>query len=498
MKSPRILSTAVFTAALLSLSAGIVDAQQQTSRWQAWLGCWVPQAAPAASDSAPAVNSLVCVIPGANSSSVQVVNISDNRIVSRVSINTTGEKIQRTVDDCTGWESAEWSTDMRRVMMRSEFTCANGVVRKESGVVAMSLTGEWLQIQNVTVDSNDAVYVGHLRSAGGIAYEGITDDGALIEHPVLDSEGRRLPIDRSSCTGTDNVSKSPDGRTVTVKSDFECGGQRTISDAVFQRSAADGRWFRTDKQLPVFTTLAGRLAVGSPVKVDAIVEMASSVNAPVVEAWLADREQRFNLSGRDLLKLADKGVSRGAIDVLVALDNPRSLSLRSATEAVAVVPVQRGDDRDRVGAVVSGGVGGAWVGGYDDPWLSSWDPYGYRWRYGIRDLSFYHLGVSSGLGCWDCYNYRGGRYNYGYGSPVVVVPRSTPLSGSAVAGKGYSRSTTGGSETTRPRTTTARPSGSEARADVQREMSGSRSSSSSSGGSSSSSSGGRTAKTRGN
>ena len=422
------------SAALVLTVASTASAQGTDPRWQAWLGCWRPDAAPAIVRTADSVGlqapmSLVCVVPGSTPTSVEVVNFTNGAVASRGIIEPTGARIPKSVEDCNGWETAQWSADNRRVMLRSEFTCANNVSRKESSLLAMSTSGEWLQIQNLAVEGNSAVYFGRLRHSG-IAVEGV-ENGALVERPILDEQGRVIAPSRAGCTGSESA--NPVGDRIVVRGAYDCGGLRRVSNAVFERNA-NGQWVRVDKTLPMFSTLTSRLAAGGPVRSDAIVELVKNVDHAVVETWLADREQRFDLDGRALVKLADAGVPPRVIDVLVALDNPGKLLVRPNTQAVAV-DANRGA---RGGNVGGGGFGVA--GGYFDPWLNPWDPYGFRWRYGFGlDPYAYSVGYGWGLGGFGGGFGRGG-YPYGGGGPIVVIPQGVAREQArAVLGSGYTR-----------------------------------------------------------
>ena len=414
-------------ALLLALAASdSAKAQTTDSRWQAWLGCWQPESLPTASlndstERAPA--SMVCMVPSTTPSGVEVVSFSNGKVVSRGVIDASGARIPKRVDDCNGWETGTWSKDGKRVMLQSEFTCANNVVRKESGLIAMSPATEWVQIQNLEVEGNSSVYLGRLRHSG-IAVEGV-EDGALVERPVLDSQGHLVSPIRAGCTGSETATASDDGRRVEVRGSFDCSGLRRVSNATFERNAA-GEWVRVDKTLPAFSTQTARMAAAGPVGTEAIVELAENVDSQVLETWLTDRNQRFELSGRDLLKLADAGVSSRAIDILVALDNPNVLALRTTTQSVAVEA--SGATRSRGGGGVGGAGGAMYAGwaGYYDPWLLPWDPYGFRYR--------------NGYGYYGGYGYNGTSY-IGNG-PIIVIPRPPERrapDGYAVPGRGYTR-----------------------------------------------------------
>jgi hypothetical protein len=219
------------------------------------------------------------------------------------------------------------------------------------------------------------------------------------------------------------------------------------------------------------------------VRSDAVIELVKHVDHAVVETWLADRNQRLDLDGRALVALTDAGVPPRVIDVLVALDNPGKLLVRPRSQAVAVDA-----NRGNRGGGRTYGVSGAYV----DPWLNPWDPYGFRWRYGLGyDPYLYNVGLAYGLGGYgNSYGYGRG-YSYGNG-PVIVIPQGVAREQArAVLGSGYTR---GGSD--RP-ASGYQPSSSSAPASSTRGSSSAQTGSGSSGSSGGSSSGGRTAKGRG-
>lgn len=146
---------ALLAGALLVAAAAPAWAQdvQPDPRWQAWLGCWVP-----VGESAPeeAVETRrVCVIP-APASAVEVVALSDWRIVAHDRIEATGERRPATRGGCSGWESAEWSAEGRRVYLRSEYLCPGGLTRSSTGLMAMSSGGDWLDVQSVAAADSTA------------------------------------------------------------------------------------------------------------------------------------------------------------------------------------------------------------------------------------------------------------------------------------------------------------------------------------------------------
>ncbi len=467
-------------------------------RWQPWLGCWSPAGSitplqtVGAETTGAGTRSLLCVVPGETPTSVQVVNFSGGTIVDRTVIET-GRAIAKRVDECSGTETATWSQDGRRLMLRGTFDCGRGVQRIESGLMSIDTNGEWVQTQSVSIGGNVNTFVAHFRDTG-IALEGI-ENGAIVERPLLDETGKRISPPRDGCEGTDAVNLSPDGTRVTVRSSYTCaGGLKRVADAEFVRGA-NARWERVNGPQVPFATASVRAAAGAPVTTDDIMEVAKSVDKTVAEAWISDRGQQFYLTGKELVRLADGGMPSNMIDMLVAMSNPLTFTLRrTGTDGVADVdPTYASrDDRRSVRSNGCGFIEDYCYGMLGLGWLYGADRY-YGWNaYG---LPFNRFGYGNGWG----YGFGGGFWGPGYyngGGPIVVIGPSTGNSGTrgrAVYGQGYTRDQSGSGSTSRAQ----RPITFSSPTSSSGSSGGSPSGSSSSGSSSGSSSSGRTAKPRG-
>jgi uncharacterized membrane protein YgcG len=101
----------------------------------------------------------VCVVPATGTSAVDIVTVSGNRILSREHVEASGEHRKSERDGCVGWESAEWSSDTRRVYLQSEYDCTAGVKRSTTGLIATSANGDWLDIVGVAMRNNIGVRV---------------------------------------------------------------------------------------------------------------------------------------------------------------------------------------------------------------------------------------------------------------------------------------------------------------------------------------------------
>src|SRR2546425_3254952 len=167
---------ALLAGSLLLVVATTVRAQdtQADPRWQAWLGCWEPTDAP------PEVaTQLVCVIPATETSAVEILTVAEGRIVAREHVAATvgGERAAGSRNGCAGWESAEWSPQGQRVYLRSEYACSDGLRRSSSGLMAMSATGEWLDVQGVAFPGGQTgVRVKRYREAGALSQSTLPEE----------------------------------------------------------------------------------------------------------------------------------------------------------------------------------------------------------------------------------------------------------------------------------------------------------------------------------
>jgi len=155
--------TAAIAVALVSLSAATGAAQQDAgSRWQGWLGCWTGAAPDALMPSAAP---LVCITPTSNADVVHVATVQDGKVLATKTIDASGKDQPIDAKDCTGTQRAEWSADARRVYLRAVATCA-GTTRTTSGILAMSPTGEWLDVQGIAAGEGENVRVARYHDAG--------------------------------------------------------------------------------------------------------------------------------------------------------------------------------------------------------------------------------------------------------------------------------------------------------------------------------------------
>jgi hypothetical protein len=362
-------------------------------------------------------------------------------------------------------------------------------------------------------------------------------DGKEAAREHIDASGAHVANTRDGCTGWESAQWARDGERVYLKADYTCpGGVRQMSTALIALSAngdlMDVQGLKAGRNNGVRVTQyreandpgtlpadiasavgsrtmavdAARVGASAPVSTDNVIDASAHLDAPVVEAWLANRGEEMSVDAKELEVMAKRGVPSDVIDVLVALSYP---------DRFAVAPSAAGGNGPYGDAVAPSqlkGVAGATTRANDTRPICPYSAYGWDygtacryspWAYGYSPYGWDPYGLSM-YGSYGYSPYYGaGAYGYGYGygyggwynpRPVVIVQGnggSSNSHGRVVKGRGYvqgsgaSSGSSAGSRTSTP----ARSSGSSS-------STGS-TSSGKTGSSSSGSSSGRTAHRRG-
>lgn len=152
---------AAFALAGLVVTAGSAAAQQGDARWLPWLGCWEADAAAVPGEL------MVCVREA--QSGVEIATISDGVTASTRTLIADGQSHPIDAEGCTGWQTARFSEDSRRVFLRSEATCEGGATRTASGIMAITAPSAWLDVQSVGMSGETMPRVLRYRPASGEA-----------------------------------------------------------------------------------------------------------------------------------------------------------------------------------------------------------------------------------------------------------------------------------------------------------------------------------------
>src|SRR3954471_7912126 len=99
--------------ALLGLTAITAAAQSSAGpRWAAYAGCWEP--ASIDGQDAPAINPRVCVVP-TGELGADLVSITSVKSTAGSQVEWDGARRQVSSKGCSGWESASFSPNGRRI-----------------------------------------------------------------------------------------------------------------------------------------------------------------------------------------------------------------------------------------------------------------------------------------------------------------------------------------------------------------------------------------------
>lgn len=342
---------------------------------------------------------------------------------------------------------------MRRLIVRSlvvvlSFASASAVRAQTTASPWEPWIGCWDLVPRGFSSNGDAARVCVLPTTSSTAVDLVSVVGdSITSRQRLDASASGHDVRENDCAGVESVHAT--GMRVYLRTNMTCGGQGRLVNAVMAMSP-EGEWldvrgvafgpnvgvrasrYRETSSLahlppPVVDALRGRslgrnsarIAASGQLALSDVIEATRYLEVGVLQTWLAERGQGFDLNAKDLVSLQDAGVASPVIDVMVALSYPTVFAL-DRTRLGDPPPDVLADDR----RVIYGG------GFYD-----GYDPYGY--------------GYGRGFG-W----YSGRR-------PVVVVQRTgndDEEHGKVVKGRGYvsGRDNSGSSG--------AKPSGSSGRA----------------------------------
>jgi uncharacterized membrane protein YgcG len=162
--------TSAVVGAALALGLATTAAAQESSasgdaRWTPWVGCWQASArdleAMAVSPGSQTPLPVVCIAPAAGAAAIDLVTVTGAQVSPLERIDANGVRRPVSREGCEGWETAEFSPDSKRIYLRSEHQCTGNRTRTSTGIMSMSPNGEWLDVQGVKVESNNAVRVAH-------------------------------------------------------------------------------------------------------------------------------------------------------------------------------------------------------------------------------------------------------------------------------------------------------------------------------------------------
>ena len=292
----------------------------------------------------------------------------------------------------------------------------------------------------------------------GVAITTTVDGKNVLEQTIV-ADGSAQPLSQGDCSGTQTSHWSRDGERLFTAVELECANRpkRAVSGLTLlanghwvdaQATVVDGnadvrlrRYRRTSDQYAAAPPLAS-----APMSIEDVIEASAKVQSEALEAALDELNARFALNSRVLTQLADNGVSRNVIDLLVAQAYPGKFQVeRGGYPASASTSY---------GLASTGGTTAYMMGStmapypMYDPFYSSyyyyspfaypyyWGP-SYSYRFGSPFYRDYYNYNYYGLGGGGYYG--GPSFPSGGGSAQPGTPGSQGGDGVVVKGRGYTR-----------------------------------------------------------
>lgn len=188
--------------------------------------------------------------------------------------------------------------------------------------------------------------------------------GRVVARETLDATGRPRPIGGSRCTGERNARWSSDRRRLFVHSIGTCAGVSSSTSGLLTMST-DGEWIdveavsagggasvrvarykeveppsvlpsaaRSALRTQALATRSIRAAASAPVRAEDVLEASRALDAAVVDTWILERAQQFDVTPTDLAALRNLGVPARIADALGAVKDSESFTfVRGAEDA---------------------------------------------------------------------------------------------------------------------------------------------------------------------
>ncbi|MBM4184524.1 MAG: hypothetical protein FJ207_09880 [Gemmatimonadetes bacterium] len=188
-------------------------------------------------------------------------------------------------------------------------------------------------------------------SGGGVEMFNVSNGEVTATESVM-ADGVARSVTAEGCTGSERVEFSADGLRAYTRSDFQCGSETRSGTGVMSFVSAS-EWIDvrslTVAGEPVAWAQNYELASGSlieaqgiedPAATDASFQRAARVRASrglevahvedassrletrALEVWVAAHETPLELTGSELVRLADAGMPESVIDVMIAVTYP--------------------------------------------------------------------------------------------------------------------------------------------------------------------------------
>ena len=155
------LALALFAAA----SPLVAQAPDAGPRWTGWLGCWSVAPADIQAIDRPDGVRLICVTPTADPNVAHVSLRANGKEFFRDTIDASGKPREVERNGCKGSERATWSSDGRRVFIKSSVLCGESAT-DVAAILSLSSAGEWVDVRRIQTRGGTEVQVTRYRDVG--------------------------------------------------------------------------------------------------------------------------------------------------------------------------------------------------------------------------------------------------------------------------------------------------------------------------------------------
>ena len=165
MRTIMKVTAVALATGLVAVNTASAQATSAGPRWQAWLGCWTSAAPGESYGSAQFAAPVVCIVPTSSNDVVELATIAEGKVVKRDSIDASGRERALQAKGCEGNQVARWSADERRVYLKSASSC-EGMRTSGSSILAMTPSGEWIDVRGVMAGEGENVRVARYHDIG--------------------------------------------------------------------------------------------------------------------------------------------------------------------------------------------------------------------------------------------------------------------------------------------------------------------------------------------
>lgn len=155
----------VALALFASASPLLAQAPDAGPRWTGWLGCWSVAPADMQAIDRPDGARLICVTPTADANVAHVSLRANGKEFFRDTIDASGKPRQVERNGCKGSERATWSSDGRRVFIKSSVLCGESAT-DVAAILSLSPAGEWVDVRSIHTGAATDVQVTRYRDVG--------------------------------------------------------------------------------------------------------------------------------------------------------------------------------------------------------------------------------------------------------------------------------------------------------------------------------------------